>query len=85
METPKGHENKLYPLLYEFIGTAILCTAVLTSAGSGVAVCFTLFIILILTGPVSGGHINPAVTMAVFFERCQFGKDFIFMLLTLVA
>ena len=50
--------------LAEFIGTMLLVYVVLAT-GNALAIGATLALICLLTGPISGGHINPAITIAL--------------------
>lgn len=60
-------------LIAEFLGTFLLAGAVITLAGSGVenklAIMFALVVIVIVFGVVSGAHLNPAITFAVWANR----------------
>lgn len=65
--------------LTEFIGTFFLCSTigftVLAPGGAGdmapLAIGATLMVMIFAGGHVSGGHYNPAVTLAVFLRgRC---------------
>ena len=73
MEVPGGHDNKLWVLLYECMGTALLLLAINFAAGGSNQVPYSaaigLFGIIMLIGPVSGGHVNPAVSTAVFVRE----------------
>ena len=88
MEVPGGHENKLWVLLYEMMGTALLLLAINNSAnGDGTtpfAASIGLFGIIMLIGPVSGGHVNPAVSTAVFVreKKCS---NIVYFALIIVA
>ena len=50
----------------EFIGTLFLVLAVGLSGGNPLAIGATLMVMIYAGGHISGGHYNPAVTMAVF-------------------
>ena len=69
MEVPGGKDRKLFVCLYELVGTAVLICALNISGGSAEAVGIALFTIAIFIGPVSGGHVNPAVSLAVFIKE----------------
>ena len=75
METVGGHKNVGIVALYEFIGTAAFCFSILVSGENSLAVAFTLFILYNLMAPISGAHVNPAVTLGVYISRCNIVKD----------
>lgn len=49
-------------LLSEFVGTSILLGAI-AKAGKTVWIVGAFVVAILLTGPISGGHLNPAVTL----------------------
>jgi glycerol uptake facilitator-like aquaporin len=55
------------PYLSEFIGTLIFVLAIVMS-GSPLIIAGTFLAVILLIGPFSGGHINPAVTLAMLFK-----------------
>ena len=64
----------MYVLIYEALGTGLLITAINWSSDTG----FGTFIIglqlaanIVLLGPVSNSHCNPAVTLGVFIRECH--------------
>ena len=75
MEVPGGHENKFAVCLYEAIGTAMLLLAINWGQNPSdpnaqpTAIGVTLFIAIIIAGPISGAHFNPAVTIATFITN----------------
>lgn len=57
--------------LTEFLGTLFLCMTVAASAGNSIApiaIGCALMVAVYAGGHVSGGHYNPAVTLAVFLR-----------------
>ena len=72
MEVPGGLNNKVMVCIAEIIGTAFLLIAVNISSNTGVTpICvgFTVFAMATIIGPVSGGHMNPAVTIGMFIKH----------------
>jgi glycerol uptake facilitator-like aquaporin len=53
--------------LSEFIGTLIFVLAIVLTS-SPLLVAGTFLAVILLIGPFSGGHINPAVTLAMLFK-----------------
>jgi len=50
--------------LVEFLGTALFVFFILAT-GNPLAIGAALAFILLITGPMSGGHVNPAVTIVM--------------------
>ncbi|WP_282937606.1 aquaporin [Paenibacillus sp. RC67] len=81
--------------LAEFIGTFVLvlfgCGSAATAGGElgylGIAFAFGLSIVAMayVIGPVSGCHINPAVSLAMLFSHKLSGKDFVGYVIAQVA
>ena len=59
---------------YEFLGKALLLLSlnIFHPDFSAIDVCIMVFAIIVIFGPVSGAHINPAISTAVLVrEGCQ--------------
>ena len=76
--------NMLRPVLVEFIGTFFLvlivgCTVIPAAAGviAPLAIGAALMVMVFATGHVSGGHLNRAVTLAVFLRGTCPARDVI--------
>jgi glycerol uptake facilitator-like aquaporin len=54
----------MYEYLAEFIGSAIFVYIVLAT-GNPLAIGATLALVLLFTIPISGGHINPAISIVM--------------------
>jgi glycerol uptake facilitator-like aquaporin len=84
METQFGRQNKLVVCLYEFFGTALLMLTVQLAKPMGIfhipAICLAILAQIIIIGPVSGGHVNPAITFAVLIGYSTLPGQFIYNL-----
>ena len=72
MEVPGGNSNKLVVFLCEALGTAFLLMAVNFGGLSGntpLVVALTVTGFAQMVGPISGGHFNPAITIAMFIKE----------------
>ena len=85
MEVEGASSHKLMVAIYELLGTAFLGFAILVSSGSPEAVSMSVFMIILVLGPITGAHMNPAVTIAVYASNGKYGKDAVFMLIIIVA
>ena len=90
MEVPGGNKNKLWVLISELLGTAMLGAAINwggCSSGTPHCVGLSVFIMAQVFGPISGGHFNPAVTVGMLIkhrhEKC--GPSLFYALLTIVC
>ena len=69
-----GYQNKYWCAAHEIVGTAFLLLAVQWGTVSGFtpqAVGLSVFAFAVVLGQVSGGHMNPAVSTALFMQECQ--------------
>jgi glycerol uptake facilitator-like aquaporin len=55
-------------LIAEFLGTFLLVLSVFASGGSALMVGGTLALVIALIGKLSGGHVNPAISAAMFMK-----------------
>jgi len=56
---------------YEFIGTFCLVGVINATKGDASAIGLTLFFLLLLCGPITGAHFNPAVTLGVWINKIR--------------
>ena len=54
----------MYPYLAEFLGTLFL-VYIIIATGNPLAIGAALALAILMTASISGGHINPAVTIAM--------------------
>ena len=64
-------------LAAEFLGTLLLVLTIITTGGSSIFTGAALALIIFLIGNVSGGHVNPAVSLAMFLSGCLPASTFI--------
>jgi len=55
------------PVLSEFLGAFLLVLSILAT-GNAFVIGATLAVIILLIGGVSGAHVNPAVSLAIFLK-----------------
>jgi len=55
-------------LIAEFLGTFLLVLSVFASGGNAYVVGATLAVVILLTGKLSGGHVNPAISLAMYVK-----------------
>jgi glycerol uptake facilitator-like aquaporin len=48
-------------------------------------VAFTVFALILISGPITGAHFNPAVTMGVYISNKDWREDATFCLMIMVA
>lgn len=56
------------PLLAEFLGTFLLVLSILATGSNAWVVGGTLALVILLVGSMSGAHVNPAVSVAMFLR-----------------
>jgi len=71
-------------VLVEFLGTFIFLSAIVAT-GSPLIIGATLVVLMYLSGAVSGGHFNPAVTVMTLANRGIAGDNAAAYILAQVA
>jgi aquaporin Z len=72
-------------VLTEFAGTSLLI-ATIAYIGTPIAIAAALFVAIVIGGPISGGHFNPAVTMwAYFSHKISHDKAILYFIAQLAA
>ena len=56
------------PLLAEFLGSFLLILSVLASGVNAFVIGGTLALVILLIGNMSGAHVNPAISLAMFIK-----------------
>ena len=55
------------PVLAEYLGTTAFLSSV-AFVGTPVVIAGTLLVVILLIGKISGGHVNPAITLWAFLS-----------------
>ena len=65
--------------LAEFIGVAAFLTAIMAGQGTFkvIALAITLGLMILVNGPVSGGHLNPAVSLYFYAKKALTTGEFL--------
>ena len=74
----------MHKILVEFLGTMLLSFIIFTT-GNYIAIGFTVAIIVLLGGPVSGGVYNPAIAIALFYAKKLQVKDLVPYIISEIA
>ena len=61
--------------LAEFVGTMFLLLVIVSTGGEALAVGAALAIAIMVVGKVSGGHLNPAVTVMMAVAKKMTSND----------
>ena len=56
-------------IVYELLGTLLLVYAIISTGGNTIGVCMTFFLLLQILGPVTGAHMNPAISVGVYVRE----------------
>jgi glycerol uptake facilitator-like aquaporin len=64
-------------LAAEFLGTLLFILTIIATGGSSVITGLVLAVIIFLIGDVSGGHVNPAISFAMFLSGSLPASTFI--------
>lgn len=69
----------------EAVGTFVLVLSILVSGGNAIIVGGALALIIFIIGAVSGGHVNPAVSLAMVLGGSLTGAEMIGYVLSQLA
>jgi len=69
--TPGYMSTSMAVFIYEFLGTFCLVGVINATKGDASAIGLTLFFLLLLCGPISGAHFNPAISLGVWINKLR--------------
>ena len=56
-------------LIAEYLGTLLLVLSVFVSGGNAAFIGFTLAVVIFFSGKMNPGHVNPAISVAMYFKK----------------
>jgi len=68
MEIPNGNKFMIAAVIMEFFGIIGYSLAVNMNDGYSI-IAIVMFVMIINTQSISGGHLNPSLTLGVYLER----------------
>ena len=69
MECDTAGKTKYVTFIYEFLCTGLILYAINVSYGNPIAVVFSILAAVLIAGPVTGAHFNPAVSTACLISH----------------
>ena len=71
--------------LAEFLGTVLVVLCALVSGGNFLVVGVAVAVAVFFAGKISGGHVNPAITLALYVNNKIAFNDFVAYLVSQFA
>ena len=84
MEVPSSENRKSLVFLYECFGTMLFVYSIMLT-GNPISISFSLFASILLFGSITGGHFNPAVTLAVYIKEAKWSENLSWLGLVILA
>ena len=80
----KGHNRMMTVCLCEALGTCLFVWGIMNT-NLCTTIPFSLLASVVIWGDITGGHFNPAVTVGVYISLGEISKNFLFMILIIMA
>ena len=84
MDVPNGKDFPMHVLAAECLGTMFFALSVNMNNGTHI-IGLAHAICILLVYEISGGHLNPAVSVGVFITTRKYYANIYFLLITMVA
>lgn len=88
MEVAAGKNNRVIVCIYEALGTGFLLFAICMQGMSPFGkfgVAFMIFALILISGPITGAHFNPALTLSVLICNKHWKEDWLFAIQIMLA
>ena len=84
MEVASSANRKPLVFVYEAVGTMLFVYSILLTSNP-MSISFSLFASIILFGSITGGHFNPAVTLAVYIKESKYSENLSWLAIVILA
>ena len=85
MERRYGDKFILPVILTELVGTCLLSLAVNLAGSDTLVVSLAYFALIVCCYEVSGGHLNPAVSIGVYIQEKRYSQNLLFLIIIIFA
>jgi len=85
MEKPHGDKFILPVLLGEIIGCCLLMLAVNLRGDDALAVPLAFFALVLCFYELSGGHLNPSISIGVYVSEKKYVHNLLYMIIIFIA
>ena len=82
---PKSRNEFMLVGLTEFLGMATYLLVLNVTKGDPLALGLTVFIVTCIGDKISGAHLNPVVTLGVYFHEAKFANQWSKMLTMIIC
>mmetsp|Transcript_9752 Transcript_9752/g.12027 ORF Transcript_9752/g.12027 Transcript_9752/m.12027 type:complete len:185 (+) Transcript_9752:61-615(+) len=85
MEKPNGDQFFAPVMLTEFVGSMLLMLAVNLQGEETTTVPLVFFALIVCTYELSGGHLNPSISLGVYISTKRYVNNLLFMVFLIGA